>query len=337
MNLRKLGIAASLLVLLGTFNLFSQTEAQMEEDAEKVHDIHKEVDAIKDFRLPEGVWNRIGENYPANQTALEGINKTRRLQSAYSTFLGEFAKKYAAGTKDYEIPRALNKKFESLSLGFDVGDEYEAIVFRFGILETAGERNAFTALKHIRDFIENPSRMKALHEIYRVKAIEEFESLLVIIPLFDPGNERIQRRVERMKTDVNTALKDYRAEELKVLQSRKWKGNIGGTSAGSPASLAAAGKRFMTSQSDWGGNTKKGTKILKVSIIGDWFVAERSFGRPTRYGLPAAIAVSDNTMDSGVVTVYETSLITKFPKMEPNFYGVWVGKVWRMLDKNLPK
>ncbi|NNF00417.1 MAG: hypothetical protein HKN25_15470, partial [Pyrinomonadaceae bacterium] len=62
---------------LSAFPVHSQGEAEMEEDAERIHDIYKEVYAIKDFRLPEGVWKRIGENYPANQKALDGMNKTR--------------------------------------------------------------------------------------------------------------------------------------------------------------------------------------------------------------------------------------------------------------------
>ena len=329
---------ATLLVLVSCFTVFAQSETQMEDDAEKLHDIYRKVKAIKDFRMPDGVWKRIGENYPAFQAALDRMNKTRLIRDDHAGYVAEFKNKYAGGaSEEFRIVKQLNDKFKPLDLGYDPGDEYQEIMFRFGILDTAGEQNASIALKKIRGDLENPSHLKALHEIYRVKSIEESKNLLTILPMFDPGNERIARRVSRLQGQVEEALKEYRAEEMRVLQSRRWQGNIGGTSAGSPASLAAAGKRFVTSQPDWGGNTAKGTKILKVSIRGDWFVAERSFGRPTRYGLPAAIAVSDNTMDPGVVTVYEVSLITKFPKMEPNFYGLWVGKVWRMLDKNLPK
>ncbi len=339
MKMVRKNIFMILVVCLLAISVFTQSEAQMEEDAERVHAIYKEVTSVKDFRIPEGVSKRIGENYPAYQSALDGMSKTRTLRDSHGGFLKSFSEKYAGGeTELYKVTRSLNSKFESLSLGYDVGDEYESIMTRFSYLDTAGEKNALTALKHVRDFGTNASTLKALHEIYRVKAIEEAKSLLTIAPLFDPGNERIERRVARLSTEVDTAFKEYKAEEMRVLQSRKFKGNISSTSASSPASLAAAGKRFLNSQSDWGGNTKKQTNIKKVSIIGDWFVAERdALGRPTRYGLPAAIYLSDNTTDPGVVRVYEVSLITKFPKMEPNFYGVWVGKVWRMLDKNLPK
>lgn len=332
-------LVATLLITVSALTLFAQDEAKMEEDAEKVNDIYKKVKAIKDFRMPEGLSKRIGENYDAYQEALDGMTKTRFYQDEYSGFLKEFAGKYAGNvSEDWKVAKALSNKFSSLDMGFDVGDNYEFIMDRFKYLETAGEKNALVALKHIRNKGTNASTLKALHEIYRVKAIEEAKNMLTIAVLFDPGNARIERRTARLRTDVVEALKAYREEEMRVLQKRKFKGNISGTSAGSPAALSAAGKRFITGLSDWGGNTKKQTKIHEVSIIGDWFVAERdALGRPTRYGLPAAIYLRDNTTDEGVVRVYEVSLVTKFPKMEPNFYGVWVGKVWRLLEKNMPK
>ena len=319
--------------------LLGQTEAKMEEDAEKVNDIYKKVTGIKDFRMPEGVSKRIGENYDAYQKALDGMQKTRFLRDEYSGFLKTFAQTYAPNVdQDFKVPKALTAKFEPLKLDFNVGDNYQMIMDRFKYLETAGEENALTALKHIKDNGTNASTLRALHEIYRVKAIEEAKNMLTLATLFDPGNARIERRTTRLRGEVEEALKAYREEEMRVLAGRKFKGNISSTSAGSPATLASAGKRYMTGLSDWGGNSKKQTKILRVSIIGDWFVAEKdAFGRPTRYGLPAAVYLTDNTTDPGVVRVYEISMVTKEPKKNTNFYGVWVGKVWRMLEKNLPK
>jgi hypothetical protein len=328
-----------LLISLSFFSIFAQSEARMEEDAEKLHDIYKNVNAIKDFRLPDVGSKRIGENYPEYQKALEGMGKTRLLREEYSGFLKSFAEKYAPNSDEsWKISRELVNTFSPLQMDFNVGLEYEVIADRFSYLDTAGEKNALIALKLIRQNGTDSSTLRALNEMYRVKAIEEARNLLTLAVMFDPGNERIERRATRLRADVDEALQAYKEEEMKVLQSRRWKGNVGGTSAGSPASLAAAGKRFMTNLPDWGGNTKKATKIKKVSIIGDWFVAERdALGRPTRYGLPAAVAVSDNTMGDGIVTVYEVSMITREPKRNTNFYGVWVGNVWRMLDKNLPK
>jgi hypothetical protein len=330
---------ATLLITLSGISILAQSEAKMEEDAEKVHDIFKKVKAIKDFRMPSGVGRRIGENYAAYQEALDGMTKTRFYRDEYSDFLNSFAKQYAGNVQqDWKISGELSNKFNSLKMDFDVGNDYKFIMDRFKYLETAGEENALIALKHIRDNGTNPSTLKALHEIYRVKAIEEAKNMLALTVLFDPGNERIERRTERLRADIDEALKTYREEEMRVLQSRKFKGNVSSTSAGSPATLASAGKRYMSGLSDWGGNTKKGTKILKVSIIGDWFVAEKdAFGRPTRYGLPAAVYLTDNSTDPGVVRVYEISMVTKAPQKNTNFYGVWVGKVWRMLEKNLPK
>lgn len=331
----------SLLVLVSIFAVSAQTDLQMEEDAEKLHDLYKKVNAIKDFRLNEsGTGLQIGKNYPAYQAALDGMNKTRLLRQDYEGFLGEFAKKYAGeADQAYKVPRILDTKFERLALGYDVGTEFETIRERFSYLDTAGERNALSAIQQIRDTGTGDGVvLRNLHEIYRTKAIEEARNLLTIAPLFDPGNEIVQRRVARLAPEVDETLKEYKAEEMKILQSRSWKGNIGSTSAGAPASLAAAGKSYMTGLPDWGGNTVRGTKILKVSVIGDWFVAERNaLGQPTRYGLPAAVAVSDNTMSPDVVTVYEISMITAEPKKNTNFYGVWVGNVWRMLASNLPK
>lgn len=319
--------------------VIGQTEIEMEDDAEKLHGIYKMVLAIKDFRVPAGVSERIGENFEVFKKALDGMNKTRLIRNEHGEFVNNFNQKYVPGEKEeFRIVPALNKKFESLSLGYDVGDEYQTIMFRFSILDTAGEQNAVTALELIKAKGTDPAILRNLHEIYRVKAIEEAQSLLDIAPLFAPGNERIERRIERLRGEIEVTLKDYNTEEQKVLQSRMWKENISNTSAGAPAALAAAGKTFMTGLPDWGGNTSKATKIEKVSIIGDWFVAERNaLGMPTRYGLPAAVAVTDNTMSPGVVTVYEVSLVTKEPKRNTDFYGVWVGNVWRMLAKNLPK
>jgi hypothetical protein len=339
MKILKQILIVAFLLSVSVINIFAQSEAKMEEDAEKVHDIYKKVTAIKDFRMPEGVSNTIGKNYPAYQAALDGMTKTRFLREEYSGFLKTFAQQYAPGeTEVWNISRKLVQTYRPLQMDFNVGLEYEEIANRFSYLETAGEKNALIALKHIRENGTNSSTLKALHEIYRVKAIEEAKNMLTLATLFDPGNERIERRATRLRSEIEEALKVYREEEMRVLTSRKFKGNIAGTSAGSPAALAAAGKRYMTGLSDWGGNTKKQTKILKVSIIGDWFVAEKdAFGRPTRYGLPAAVYLTDNSTDPGVVRVYEISMVTREPKKNTNFYGVWVGKVWRMLEKNLPK
>lgn len=339
MRILKQFTIATFLLLFSVLSVIAQSEAQMEEDAEKVHDIYEKVFAIKDFRMPSGVSDVIGKNYQRYQDALDGMTKTRFYQSEYSDFLKCFAAKYAGNVdQDWKVSGELSNKFQPLKMDFDVGSDYKFIMDRFKYLETAGEENALIALKHIKDNGTDPSVLKSLHEIYRVKAIEEAKNMLTLATLFDPGNERIERRAERLRNDVEEALKAYREEEMRVLESRKFVGNISSTSAGSPATLSVAGKRFVTGLGDWGGNTKKQTKILAVSIIGDWFVAEKdAFGRPTRYGLPAAIYLTDNSTDAGVVRVYEVSLVTKFPKMEPNFYGVWVGKVWRMLEKNLPK
>ncbi|MEZ5344483.1 MAG: hypothetical protein R2681_02910 [Pyrinomonadaceae bacterium] len=330
---------AALILTVSIIPVFAQSEVEMEEDAEKVHDIYKKVFAIKDFRMPSGVSDVIGKNYDNYQRALDGMTKTRFYQTEYSDFLKGFAAKYAGNVdQDWKVSGEISSRFQPLRLDFNPGNDYKFIMDRFGYLETAGEENALIALKHIKDNGTDPSVLKSLHEIYRVKAIEEAKNMLALAVLFDPGNERIERRAERLRSDIEAALTSYREEEMRILQSRKWVSNVSGTSAGSPASLAAAGTRFMTGLSDWGGNTKRGTKILKVAIIGDWFVAEKdALGRPTRYGLPAAVALTDNATDEGVVRVYEVSMVTKFPKMESNFYGVWVGKVWRMLEKNLPK
>ncbi len=336
-NLKSFTIAA-LIITISTFTVFAQAEAKMEEDADKIHDIYQKVKAVKDFRMPSGVGRRIGENYAAYQEALDGMTKTRFYMEEYSEFLNSFTKQYGGGEAGWKLPNALTEKFRSLDMEFDVGSDYQMIMDRFKYLETAGEENALIALKHIRDNGTNPSTLKALHEIYRVKAIEEAKNMLTLATLFDPGNERIERRTERLRADIEDSLKAYREEEMRVLASREFKGNISSTSAGSPAALASAGKRYMTGLNDWGGNTKKGTKILTVSIIGDWFVAEKdAFGRPTRYGLPAAVYLTDNSTDPGVVRVYEISMVTQTPQKNTNFYGVWVGKVWRMLEKNLPK
>lgn len=341
MRVKRHGIFAGILVLLSVFAVVAQSEVQMEEDAEKLHDLYKKVDAIKEFRLNEsGTGLVIGKNYPAYQEALDGMNKMRLLRDTHSDFLNEFARKYAPGVdQDWKVPNELRDKFEPLSLGYNVGMEYDLIISRFGYLDTAGEKNALSALEQIRNTGTGDGQiLKNLHEMYRVRAIEEARNLLSIAPLFDPGNERIERRAARLSGEVDETLKEYKEQEMKLLESRTWKGNIASTSAGSPASLAAAGLKFMAGLPDWGGNAKRETQIKKVSIIGDWFVAERNIlGTPTRYGLPAAVAAYDNTMSPGVVTVYEISLITKEPRKNTNFYGVWVGHVWRMLEKNLPK
>ena len=335
----RLFLLAILVVSMTNINTPAQSEVEMEDDAEKLNSIYKQVNGIPDFRIREGLSEKIGENYAHFQKALDGINKTSLMKDAHGAFVSSIAKKYVPSeSEDYIIVRKLNNKFEPLSLGYDVGDQYEAIVFRFGLLKTAGPKNALLALEQIKRSGTDPVFLKTLHEIYRVKSIEEAKSLMAIAPMFDPGNERITRRVERLRGQVDEAFASYKAEEMRVLKSRKWKPNIGSTSAGSPGSLSSAGQKFMAGLPDWGGNTKRQTVIKKVSIIGDWFVAERdASGRPTRYGLPAAVAVTDNTMDEGVVTVYEVSLITADPVKNTRWYGVWVGKVWRMLGANLPK
>lgn len=316
--------------------VFSQSTVEMEEVAEKIHILYSEIVlGTKDFRLPEGgVQQKVGENLIAYQQAMEAINKTRAYKASNQAFLDQAIKTYAPGvTEHYKIQEAFNEKFKPLRLGYDVGDDLRAILTRFEYLEKAPENNAFAAIQDVKAYgTTGPeSMLQYLNEMFRVKAIEESLAILDFASRFVPDNEMVARRLEKLQPDVQKTLEEYREKERVELEKRKWPGSSG------DARIADAGKAFLQSQSDWGGNTKRQTKILKVAPKGDWFVAEKNLlGQPLRYGFPVYIVIQDIQSTGDIVTVYEASLITHDPQKTPNFYGVWVGNVFRMLKKNVP-
>lgn len=330
----------SLFVSMTMFNLnnqaHTQDQIQMEDDAEKIHLLYSEIVLnTKDFRLPEnGVQEKVGKNLVVYQQAMEAYNKTKLYKETNQPFIDEFIKKYAPGlTENYQIADKVNETFKSLKLGYDVGDDLKALLLKFSYLEKASENNAFAAIKDIKSYGTNgpESLLQYLNEMFRVAAIEEALAILDFAYQFVPDNETVKRRLDKLLPDVQNTLQEYKEKERVELASRKWPGSSG------DANIAAAGKRFLDAQPDWGGNTQRQTKIIKVAPNGDWFVAERNLlGQPIRYGFPVLVVIQDILTGADIVTIYEVSLITKDNKKAPDFYGAWVGKVFRMLKKNVP-
>lgn len=311
----------------------AQSPSEMDQDAKQLHALYNEVNAIQDFRLNEnGTGLAIGQNAAAYEKALKGLHATERLQQQHSDFLLSFRNKYAPGEQDYTVSRVLTEKFENLALGFPIGLEFNEIQNHFGWLEGAARKDALSCLAQVRMEGTDQGYLKGLNELYRVRAVNEAQQLLEVAPLFAPGDEVVTRRVEELRPQVKATLAKFQAEERKALAGGKW------VRAAGP-NLSGAALAYVRSLPDWGGNTRRGTKILKVTVTGDWFVAERNlFGQPTKYGLPAAIAAQDNTMAPGVVHCFDVSLITAGPQKSASFGGgVWVGRVWRMYAKNLPR
>jgi len=113
--------------------------------------------------------------------------------------------------------------------------------------------------------------------------------------------------------------------------STPWEGNVSRLSGGSPRAMGEAAKRWLNAAEDWGRNTERQTRIVGLSVVGDWFVAERNLlGQPTKWGLPVHVAVTDVETDDDVARVYELSMITTGPQKNGNFLGPWVGEVWEI-------
>ena len=300
------------------------------QDAKKVHGLYTAVMAIGDPRMPEnGTGLDIGDNAPKYAKALKDTLALQRLWEENGPFLKQFKETYAPGEPDYTVSRVINENFEGMALGFQVGNEYRDAMERLNWLnEDLAQNNSLSCLAQIRREGTDEGYLKTLHEIYRVKAISEARQLLDLCPRFAPDNQTVLSRVEELRPQVEATLAKFKAEEMKELAGRKWPG-------GTPT---AAGQAFLQNHPDWGGKAGSDTKILKVAVSGNWFVAERNlFGQPTHYGLPVVAAVQNNRMDPGVITLYDLSLITTGPQQAQNFERAWVGKVWRMLSKNLPQ
>lgn len=316
--------------------LYGQSELEMEEDAEKIHQLYADIVlGTKDFRLPEGgVQEKVGKNLVVYEQAMQAFNKTKVYWESNRAFINEFIGKYAPGLKEhYQIADKVNEKFKPLRLGYDVGDDLKSLLLKFSYLEKASENNAFAAINDIKAYgTTGPeSLLKYLNEMFRVAAVEEALSILDFAYQFAPENELVKRRLDKLLPDVQKTLVEYKEKERVELESRKWPGSSG------DAKIAAAGRNFLQGQADWGGNTQRQTKILKVAPNGDWFVAEKNLlGQPVRYGFPAYVVIQDILTSDDVVTVYEVSFITKENRKVPDFYGVWVGKVFRMMKKNVP-
>lgn len=332
----KLILAYTLIGFCTCAHLLAQSDLEMEDDAEKVHILYAEIVlGTKDFRLPEsGVQEKVGKNLAVYEQAMEAFNKTKTYRESNKQFLDQFTNKYAPGLKEhYQIADKINEKFKSLRLGYDVGDDLKALLIKFDYLEKAPENNAFAAINDIKAYgTTGPeSLLKYLNEMFRVTAIEEALAILEFAYQFAPDNEMVKRRLDKLLPDVQKTLDEYKEKEKAELESRKWPGSAGDTK------IAEAGRNFLQNQPDWGGNTKRQTKILKVAPNGDWFVAEKNLlGQPVRYGFPVYVVIQDILTKEEVVTVYEVSLITKENKKAPDFYGAWVGKVFRMMKKNVP-
>ena len=330
--LARFGISVFLMTSLVSVAV-AQSEADMEEDAEKIEELYNMLMKIGDFRINANISGAYGTNYPKFQKKLKQTDLVKSIRATNKPWVDAFAKKYAPNeTQDFKVPGALNRKFLSIQIE-NIGSYYQTVQERFEWAQTAPDGNAMAALKWINDGLK---LVDYAGDIYKVRSVEELRKVALLVPKFSPGNERAARRAQRILPKIDAKIEAVKAAHAAALAKRMWPKGVSSTSVGSPASLSAAGMRFLNGQSDWGGNTKRGTKILKVTIKGDWYVAERTLiGTPLRYGLPAYIAVSDNTIKPEEAIVYEVTFVTKNPRKETNFLGVWVGDVYMMYKKNV--
>lgn len=323
-------------IVLLSSPVFAQSEADMEEDAEQIHALKEQVSAIPDFRLQGGVGRRIGENREAYVQAFERMEQLRRLRDQHQAFVASMVQKYAPGQEPWQYARTLNSRFEDLGLGYDVGDDLQMIAERFGWLTEGANNLAMACLQQLEATGTNQTLIRDLHEFYRTAAIREARALLDVCPRMDPGNRRVQRRVERLRPRVTATLEQFEAEERAALAERQWTGNISRLSGGNPRALAAAGLRFLRAHADWGRDDD--ITVLAVSVTQDWFPAERNLlGQVTKWALGINVAVTNGETPDGVVNVHDLSLITTGPAKNSSFGGVWVGEAWRLLRERVPR
>ena len=332
-------ITAVFMLLLFSMSVFSQSEAEMEEDAEKLHSLYKRIDKIGDPRVSANIWSYAGENYKTYQNALDQIDNLRLVKANSQGFLKSLAKKYAPkASVQAQVSGMVARKFAPLDLGYDTRFEFRQIEHRFKIVETAGEQNASNIVKRVKEYIEENEELVKVDDRFRMKSLDEYKNLLAIAPLFVPEEHRLVKRVARLEPQLAELAKRYESLEKKLIAQNKWKKGISKVSTGRATSVATAAKKYLTTRGTWGGkDPAKQTKILRVEILRDWFVADSIIGIPLRYGITGVVAVKDNTMSPGVITVYEVSFITKGAKKTTDFNQLWTRDISRMLEKNLPK
>jgi len=334
-TMRSMQITA-LAVLALAATAHAQSEEQLEEDAEKIHGLHEQVMAIEDFRFEGG--RRIGENAPAFQQARERLEATQRLAEQHEEYLQALYSRYRVDPDNPSYARRLNRQFEPTMTGYDTGDELQAILDRFQLAQTAPRELAMKCLNQLQETGTNESHIRALHSMYQTKAIEEAQQLLEICPRMAPSIGAVQRRVQRLRAQVEELLAKFEEERRQLLEARQWESSVRRLSGGSPRAMAQAAKRWLNAAEDWGRNRERQTRILAVSVTGDWFVAERNLlGQPTRWGLPVHVAVTDSETDDDVARVYELSMITNGPQKNGSFLGPWVGEVWEIYRNRVPR
>ena len=174
----------------------------------------------------------------------------------------------------------------------------------------------------------------------RLKKLNETKAMLQVGQKFDRNNGDINR----MLSTIDEKIDAVAGKIEKEIDSKKWSGhikNFGGP--GDPKTLAKTALQYFKNSKQWGKNPNVKVEILKVSVRGQWKVAETNIlGQVIGWRLPIHLAITNEKLKpKGIARVYELSILTVqgapgAVKKSPPFDGYWVGNNWMMRLKKLP-
>lgn len=333
MRIQQLVVMTLVLTFGGTVR--AQDEGTMRQDAEQLHAAAQRVRALgnsSDWTLSEYTMETIGQNLPRVQQVLAKQDEALRLADQTRPFVDEFRSRYTARLESWQDPgNALNNRFASLGLSFQIGQDYWDVSNFLRDLPPIPARNARRCTEILEQNGTDEQRIRNLHELYRTRAIVEARGLLDVCPRLDPTNAEIQRRIDELRPRVADVLARFREEEIAAIRDREWQSSTG------PSAQVGPALEFLRSDPRLGGSTTRPTQVLAVSVRGDFAVAERNLlGMPTSYGLPVHVAIVSPDTVEGVAQVLELTLITREPRPSPPYDGFWVGNTWLMLREKVP-
>ena len=185
------------------------------------------------------------------------------------------------------------------------------------------------------------SSIDSLGADYRVKRLQDTKAMLQIGHKFDPGNGGINQMLSAIDEKIHAVA----GKIEKDIDSKNWKGHIKNFAGpGDPKMLAKTALQYFKNSKQWGKNPKVKVEILKVSVRGQWKMAETNIlGQVIQWRLPIHLAITNQKLKSkGIARVYELSILSVEGapgkvKKAPPFDGYWVGNNWMIRLKKLPK
>jgi DNA repair exonuclease SbcCD ATPase subunit len=309
----------------------AETQAKAEADAGEMLALYQEFGAA--LEPMHGNSLVYGIALKDAEKALEQIETVeKQVLPKLAPQLGRLAEEY--GKDSMTIGNRL------FAMGFkgqgDPGGKLSTLITAVGNISASRRSSAATVLQNAETLL---SAFSTQLTDARIQRMNDVKALLVLGRQLDPGNEALQKQLER----IDDQIADVAERMEKEINARTWAGQVDAFAGpGDVRSLSQAALEYFRKDKDWGGNPNRKIEVLAVCVRGPWKVAERDiFGRVIRWRLPIHTAVSDEKLrPRNLARVYELSIVAEegapdHAPQAPPFDGYWVGNSWMMRPDKL--